>query len=147
MVRAPLIFLTLLTLMSCENRAETGALAGAGTGALAGGLISHSATGVLVGGAVGAATGAVIGAALDASDRDSLDRESPRTLRRIDRGEQLSTDDIKKMSKAGLSDDVIMNQIDATHSVFYLSTADIVDLKKAGVSQRVINYMIQTGNK
>lgn len=84
---------------------------------------------------------------LDASDRSSLEKQSPRTVKKIESGEQLSTDDIKKMSRAGLSDDTIMNQIHETKSIFYLSSADIVDLKKSGVSQKVINTMIQTGNK
>ena len=84
---------------------------------------------------------------LDASDRSSLEKQSPRIVKKIDNGEPLSTDDIKKMSRAGLSDEVIMKQIHDTKSIFYLSSADIVDLKKSGVSQRVINFMIQTGNK
>jgi hypothetical protein len=91
--------------------------------------------------------GTVLGAPLDESDRNSLEKQSPRTLKRIDNEEQLSTDDVKKMSRAGISDEAIMRQIDATNSIFYLSSADIVDLKKSGVSQRVINYMIQTGNR
>ena len=88
-----------------------------------------------------------LAAALDASDRSSLEKQSPRTLKKIENHEQLSTDDIKKMSRAGLSDDTIMTEIHETKSTFYLSSADIVDLKKSGVSQKVINYMIQTGNK
>jgi hypothetical protein len=87
----------------------------------------------------------VIGISLDASDRQALDRESSRTTRKIDRGEPLSTTDVKKMTQAGLSDDLIISQIDATKSKFHLSSADIIDLKKAGVSQRVITHMIQTG--
>ena len=141
-----LIVTATLILTGCENKAGTGALAGAGVGAVGGALITGSPTGALVGGAVGAATGAIIGAALDSSDRSNLQKESPRTVNKIDNGEQLSVDDIKKMTRAGLSDDVIISQIDATKSTFSLSTADIVDLKKANVSQRVINHMIQTGN-
>jgi outer membrane lipoprotein SlyB len=138
---------TCLTLTSCESKAGTGALVGGGIGAVGGGLITHSPTGALVGGAIGAATGAVVGAALDSSDRSKLNSQSPHTVRKIDQGEPLSVSDVKKMSKAGLSDDVINSQIDATKSVFHLSTADIVDLKKSGVSQRVINHMIQTGSR
>lgn len=104
-------------------------------------------TGAWVGSSIGAATGAIIGVSLDESDRSSLEKQSPRTLKKIDNGEQLSTDDIKKMTRAGISDDVIISQIAATQSVFYLSSADIVDLKKSGVSQRVINNMVQTGNQ
>lgn len=139
--------LPFVCLMGCQSQAGTGALAGAGIGAVGGALITGAGAGALIGAGVGAAGGALVGAVLDESDRRSLDRESPSTIRKIDRGEQLSTDDIKKMTKAGISDDVIISQIKATKSVFYLSSADIIDLKKAGVSQRVINEMIQTGNK
>lgn len=109
--------------------------------------ICEAGTGILIGDAVRATTGTMIGASLDESDRSSLEKQSPRTLKKIDNGEQLSIDDIKKMTRAGISDDVIISQIAATKSVFYLSTADIVDLKKSGVSQRVINNMVQTGNQ
>lgn len=88
-----------------------------------------------------------LSAALESSDRNALEKQSPRTLKKIDNNEQLSTDDIKKMSRAGLSDDTIIAEIHETKSVFYLSSADIVDLKKSGVSQKIINSMIQTGNK
>lgn len=134
-------------LVSCESKAGTGAIAGAGLGAASGALITGTGGGALIGGAIGAAGGALIGAALDDTDRRSMEQQSPRTLKKIDRGEQLSVDDIKKMSKAGLSDNVIISQIQATNSTFYLSTADIIDLKNSGVSQRVIDYMIQTGNQ
>jgi outer membrane lipoprotein SlyB len=135
----------LICLFGCESKTGTGALAGAGIGAIGGAAISGSAGGALIGAGVGAATGAIVGAILDSSDRKALDRESPSTTRKIDRGEPLSTSDVKKMTKAGLSDDVIISQIDATKSEFHLSSADIIDLKKAGVSQRVINHMIKTG--
>jgi outer membrane lipoprotein SlyB len=135
-----------LIFASCENKTGTGAVAGAGLGATAGAIISGTGEGALIGGAIGAAGGALIGASLDDNDRQNMQQQSPRTLNKIDNGEQLSTDDIKKMAKAGLSDNVIISQIQATHSVFYLSTADIIDLKNAGVSQRVIDTMIQTGN-
>jgi hypothetical protein len=98
-------------------------------------------------GALSAGAKPALISSLDASDRSSLEKQSPRTLKKIDNGEQLSTDDVKKMSRAGLSDEVIITQIDATKSTFYLSSADIVDLKKSGVSQRVISTMIQTGNQ
>ncbi|MES2344443.1 MAG: glycine zipper domain-containing protein [Chlamydiota bacterium] len=138
--------LAVASFTSCATKTQTGALAGAGVGALAGGLIGGSATGALIGGAVGAAGGALIGYALDQQDRDNLQQQSPQTLNRIDHGQQLSTNDVKAMSKAGIKDDVIINQIHSTNSVFYLSADQIIDLKDSGVSQNVINYMIQTSN-
>lgn len=139
--------LSILILCSCESKAGTGALVGAGVGAGTGALISPTPAGVLIGAGVGAATGAAIGAALDSSDRDHIQKESPSTMHKIDRNEQLSINDIKKMSEAGISDDKIIGTIHSTGSVFYLSSHDIDSLKKAGVSQRVIDYMIQTGQR
>ncbi|MFA5833936.1 MAG: hypothetical protein WDA22_10725 [Bacteroidota bacterium] len=53
-------------------------------------------------------------------------------------------DDIIKLSNEGISDTVIVSQINATYSYFVLDTDDIVELKKAGVSEKVINEMINT---
>ena len=129
---------------SCENKAETGALIGAGVGVGAGALISPTPAGALIGGAVGAVGGALIGAALDSSDRQAIQQQSPRTMRRINEGEQLSVSDIKKMSQAGISDDKIIGTIRSTGSVYHLNSSDVQDLKDAGVSQRVVDAMMQT---
>jgi len=134
-----------LVLSGCATKTQSGALGGAAVGALAGGLIGGNATGALIGGAVGAAGGALVGYALDQQDRETLGRNSPSTLYRIDNREQLSLDDIKEMSRNGLADRVIIDQIRATNSVYYLSTRQLIDLKRAGVSERVIDYMIETG--
>ncbi len=142
------IFLTCaigtMMMASCENKAETGALVGAGAGVAAGALISPTPAGILIGGAVGAVGGALIGAALDSSDRDTLRHESPRTMDKIDRGEQLSMQDIKKMSQAGITDDKIIGAIHSTGSVYHLSTSDVQELRNNGVSQRVVDHMLQT---
>lgn len=135
----------LLTFSSCETKTGTGALAGAGVGALAGGLIGGNATGALIGAGVGALAGGLVGAALDAQDRKIMEQKSPQTLQKIDQHEQLSTYDIEAMAKNGLSDNVIIGQIQSTHSVFHLTTEEIIELKQDGVSQNVIEYMIDTG--
>ncbi len=142
-----LLSLVAIVITGCENDTQTGALAGAGVGALGGGLIAGNATGAVVGGAVGAAGGALIGAAVDDHDRANMEQNSPQTLHKIDHSEPLSTNDVIEMSKNGLSDNVMISQIQSTKSVFHLSTSDILELKNAGVSQRVIDYMIQTGNQ
>ncbi|MBS0604719.1 MAG: hypothetical protein JSS60_06755 [Verrucomicrobia bacterium] len=131
-------------LAGCESDAGTGAIVGAGLGAGTGALISPTAGGVLIGAGVGAATGAIVGAALDAHDRDNVQRSSPQTMKKIDHGEQLSIDDIKKMSEAGIADDKIIGTIQSTGSVYHLSSSDVKELKQDGVSQRVIDYMLQT---
>jgi hypothetical protein len=139
----PLVIVTLIA-GGCSSDAGTGALIGAGIGAGAGALISPTAGGVLIGAGVGAATGAAIGAALDASDREKVQERSPQTIKKIDRGEQLSTTDIEKMSQAGISDDKIISTIQSTGSVFHLSASDVQKLEDAGVSKRVIDYMLRT---
>lgn len=137
--------LAIVILAGCETKTETGALVGGAIGVGAGAIIGQDIGGAAVGGAVGALAGGAIGYAMEKQDRKTMEKKAPDTLNKIDRGEQLSIRDVEKMSSAGINDDVIINQIKATNSVFYLSADDIVELKNAGVSQHVINYMIETG--
>lgn len=137
--------LGLMSLTACENnKTASGALIGGAVGAGTGAIV-NGGEGALVGGAIGLVAGGAIGAVLDAQDRDKMKKQSPKTLDKIDHGEQLSTNDVVQMSKAGLSDKVIISQIDASHSVFRLNSSDIINLKNEGVSQKVINHMIETG--
>ncbi len=136
-----------IAITACETNTQTGALVGTGVGAGVGALISPTPAGVLIGAGVGAATGALVGSAIDANDRDNIQRNSPRTMRRIDNGQQLTIDDIKRMSEAGIADDKIIGTIHSTGSVYYLSESDVEGLREAGVSQRVIDYMMQTSNE
>jgi outer membrane lipoprotein SlyB len=142
-----LVVISGFMISGCENKTQTGALAGAGLGATTGAIISHSAGGALIGGAIGAAGGALIGSALDQQDREIMRQQSPQTLQRIDSGQQLTIRDIKDMNAAGIKDQVIISQIEATRSTFNLSSREIIDLKDAGVSQHVIDAMIRGGNR
>ena len=137
--------LGILSLTACENnKTASGALIGGAVGAGTGAII-NGGQGALVGGAIGLVAGGAIGAVLDAQDREKMQKQNPKTLDKIDNGEQLSIPDIIQMSDAGLSDKVINSQIDASNSVFHLSSSDIIYLKNEGVSQKVINHMIETG--
>src|SRR3989339_1378468 len=106
-----------LVCTSCETKTQTGALVGAGGGALVGGLLGGG-TGAVIGAAVGAAGGALIGAALDAQDRKNLEENAPQTLHKIDNHQQLSPHDVESMVKSNLSDDVIIEHIKATQTIF-----------------------------
>lgn len=132
------------TLMSCSTHTGTGALTGGGLGAFAGGVIGGG-KGALIGGTVGAVAGGFIGAALDEQDRKVMERTSPRTVERMDRGEPLTVNDIIKLSQGGISDDTTINYMQQTGSSYTLSQAQIRRLADAGVSQRVINYMVDSG--
>ena len=64
----------------CENKAQTGALVGAGGGAAAGGIIGHQSgnagTGALIGAGVGAIGGYIVGNELELRVRYSLECQS-----------------------------------------------------------------------
>ena len=51
---------------------------------------------------------------------------------------------MKALVKAGLSDDVIINQIRNSRVVYHLTAVEIIDLKESGVSEKVIDCMIGT---
>ena len=141
-----LVMALLLTTIfcSCETKTGTGALAGGALGAGAGALIGGG-KGALIGGAVGALGGGLVGAALDEQDRKIMEKSSPRTVERMDRGEPLTISDIIKLSQGGVSDATIIRYVQQTRTTYNLSQAQINRLQEGGVSQRVINYMVDTG--
>lgn len=133
-----------MILTSCETKTGSGALAGAGLGAITGGALGGG-KGAVIGGAVGAVAGGLVGSALDEQDRKVMQRTSPRTVDRMDRGEPLTINDVIKLSQGGVSDEAIINYLQRTGSSYNLSQAQIRRLQDAGVSQRVINYMVDSG--
>ena len=59
----------------------------------------------------------------------------------------MTVDDVIALARDSVGDEVIINQMKATHSYFQLTNQDIRDLKKNGVSERVINAMIKTSDQ
>ena len=133
----------MLILTGCETRTQSGALIGGGSGAIIGGAVGGG-QGALIGGAVGVIGGAMIGSALDDADRQRVAEQSPRTLNRVDNGEELSIHDIIALHSSGVSDEKIIELIQKTNSHYTLNTYKIQRMKEAGVSDRVINYMMST---
>lgn len=132
-----------LILASCSTNKGTGAISGCVLGASAGSLVSGQSA--LIGTAAGALAGGIIGAVLDEQDRKVMERSSPRTVDRMDRGEPLTINDVIKLSQGGVSDDTIVNYMRDTGSNYNLSQAQIRRLQDNAVSQRVIDYMTETG--
>jgi outer membrane lipoprotein SlyB len=131
------------------DRTATGALTGAGLGAVTGAIIGNqnkhqTGEGALIGGAVGALAGGLIGHQMDREARGRIAQQSPATLQRIEQGQPLGLADIKALSRAGISDEVIISQIRNSRTAYRLTTAEIIDLKESGVSQKVIDFMINT---
>lgn len=59
-------------------------------------------------------------------------------------GDDLSLYDIKALSRAGVSDGVILRYLRDQGTVYFLNSGDVEDLRKAGVSQSVIDFMMST---
>lgn len=56
-------------------------------------------------------------------------------------------EDVIKLTKAGVGDDVIISQIEASKVAFKLSTEEILALREIGVSEPVMQAMIQSGSR
>ena len=137
-------FLIIAVLASCSTNTGAGAIAGASLGALTSG-VAGGGQGALIGTAVGAVAGGLVGAVLDEQDRRVMERSSPRTVDRMERGEPLTLNDIIKLSQGGVNDTAILSYMQETDSSYTLSQAQIRRLQDAGVSQRVIDFMIASG--
>lgn len=133
--------------MSPQGRQDytaSGALIGGATGAIIGSTAKDSGTGALVGGAVGAVIGSLIGHGMDQAQEVQLRLQAPQTLERLEYEQPLTVADVQALVKAGIRDDLVINQIRNSRTVYHLRTADIINLKNAGVSERIIDFMINT---
>jgi YMGG-like Gly-zipper len=130
------------------NNTGTGALIGAGSGAALGAVLGgrNAGAGALIGGAFGALTGALIGNSIDRDQAAQLQASAPVTYVRVQQNQPLAVSDVEALTRAKVSDDVIITQIQNSHAVYHLSPQDIIDLHSAGVSDRVVNFMIATVN-
>jgi hypothetical protein len=61
---------------------------------------------------------------------------------RIDSLRVMTQQDVITLSKAGVSDSLIIAMMDATHTWFQLNAQDVINLKDAGVSENVIGAML-----
>jgi len=56
-------------------------------------------------------------------------------------------DEVLKLTRARISDDVVVNYIDNSGTIYSLSSSDIVYLRQEGVTDRVINAMLDQRKK
>ena len=130
-----------------QNNTGTGALIGGALGAITGAAIGgprHGGEGALIGAAAGLIAGGAVGNSIDQQQQADLRAQAPQTYVRVVQGQALGIPDVKAMAKAGVSDDIIISQIQGSHTVFNLSSADIIDLHNSGVSDKVVNFMLNT---
>jgi hypothetical protein len=133
----------LLLATGCESAAGKGLLAGGGLGALAGGAIGaathHAGTGALIGAAAGATLGGLTGAAVD-------NHEQKAAIRQAAQRQAIGLQDVVSMTRNGTSDDIIINQIQTTGTVFRLTGSDVIWLQQNGVHDCVVKAMQATAN-
>ncbi len=116
-----------------------GGLTGAGVGAAIGDAQGNTAAGAALGTAFGALTGATIGNGLDTVEANNQALiEQSLSVRQTSR---TAMNDAITMTRAGLSDQVIIQQLSSQGLVGSLSTADLIALKNEGVSDSVIRTM------
>ena len=152
------------TLTGCESNAGTGALVGAGAGAGVGAIIGHNshgrtASGAAIGAGVGAVSGALIGNEMDKAEqrkKDAANQNSVRTTRdqRYDAApapaapsDAIRKKDVIQWTDNGTKNDVIIDRIDRSGTVFNLTAADENELRDAGVSEDVIRAMKNTARR
>ncbi len=131
-----------------QNNTASGALIGGAMGAITGAAIGgprNGGAGALIGAAAGMIAGGAVGNSIDQQQQADLRAQAPQTYVRVVQGQALGIADVKAMAKAGVSDDVIISQIQGSHTAFRLSAADIIDLHNSSVSDRVINFMQNSG--
>jgi hypothetical protein len=144
----------------CANNTETGALAGGLGGAAVGGLIgsnSHARAGegALIGAAVGAIGGALVGHAMDKSDeKDAREAESkyarddhPKYADSSTVHDHVTTKDVINWTARGTRDEIIIDRVERSSTVFHLTAADENQLRDAGVSESVIRSMKDTARR
>ncbi len=59
-------------------------------------------------------------------------------------GDDLSLYDIKALTRARVSDGVILRYLRDRGTVYNLNSDDVASLRKAGVSQSIVDYILQT---
>ena len=122
-----------------DQGALLGGLGGAGLGALAGNAVGNTAAGAAIGAGVGALSGAAIGGSLDdieARNRAEIEarigRQAPGAV---------TVADVVGMTRAGVSEDVIITHINNHGLVTPLAANDLIALQQQKVSPRVVQAM------
>lgn len=75
---------------------------------------------------------------------DRYAQKSRERSREADTLAMMKKQDVITLSKAGVTDSLILTMMAVSNSWFRLSTQDVLDLKNAGVSDKVINAMVES---
>ena len=131
-----------------QANTQRGATLGGLAGAVAGGLIGdnngEAGAGAAIGGVIGAVTGGLLG---NASDKEQAAYQQQRYYQQqqhvIQAQTSVSVADVVSMSRNGLSDSVIINQIQQRGVQRQLQVPEIIAMHQQGVRETVITAMQQ----
>ncbi len=136
------------TTVSAQGGTQRGATLGGLAGAVAGGLIGdnngEAGAGAAIGGVIGAVTGGMLGNAAD-KDRAAYQQQQAylQQQQAIQAQASVSVADVVTMTRSGLSDSVIINQIQQRGVSHQLQVPEIISLHQQGVREPVITAMQQ----
>lgn len=145
-----------LTRVQAQVRPNTqrGATLGGIAGAIAGGIIGdnndEAGAGALIGGAIGALAGGSLGSARDRELQEMAARQRYQVQQQQWQAAQqqqqvtqqsVSTADVVAMTRSGLSESLIITQIQSRGVQRKLEVSDIIQLHQSGVSETVITAM------
>jgi len=144
------LFLAALTcLAGCKSTdyadrgALFGGLGGAGLGALIGSATGHAGAGAAIGAVAGAVTGGAVGGAVD--DVDARNRaQIAAQMNRTPASTSMDVNDVLAMTRSGVSDQLIVNQLSADGLARPLQANDVIYLQQNGVSPALIDVMQHT---
>ena len=123
-----------------DNYAQRGAMIGGVTGSALGAAIGDASDAPLAGAAVGALAGTLTGAAIgDGVDQDLALQQSYRMAEQQRLARAVTPAQLIQMSQSGLSDDVIVTQVQSQGVSFSPTATDLISLKAQGVSDAVLN--------
>ncbi|MBY0528188.1 MAG: hypothetical protein K2R98_32635 [Gemmataceae bacterium] len=132
-----------------EKGVAAGGLLGAGTGALIGSATKHTGLGAIAGAGIGALSGGLIGNAVDKSEAKTqaqIAQVSAQQQAQVQQ-QQVGITDVVRMVQQHIADELIINQIRTSGSIFRLSSEDINFLKSNGVSDAVVIEMQTTATR
>jgi hypothetical protein len=124
-----------------DQGALAGGLGGAGLGALIGSASGHTGAGAVIGAAAGALTGGAVGSALDNIDAKNRAQIAAATGHPLS---AVSVNDIVAMTRSGIDEQIIVNQLATSGLQRPLQANDVIYLQQNGVSPHVISVMQQT---
>jgi hypothetical protein len=126
-----------------QNDTAVGAVTGGGLGAITGAIVGGKKNregGALIGAGVGALTGGLIGKSVDNADeqRTAIGVAATQRANAQAAATAVTNFDLVEMTRAGVSDELIISTIRSRGGRFDLSPNQLIALKQNGVSGRVV---------